>query len=110
MDGEYISRKEHEEFCRRMETENKRLEDENNRQNKRLEILEDNSKELSSLAASTEKLALSIESMAKEQESQSSRLKQLEGRDGKMWRKVVEYAVMAVVGAVIAFMITGVGL
>lgn len=110
MDGEYISRKEHEEFCRRMETENKRLEDENNRQNKRLEILEDNSKELSSLAASTEKLALSIESMAKEQESQGSRLKTLEGRDGKMWRKVVEYAVMAVVGAMIAFMLAGIGL
>ena len=36
-----LTRAEHEEFARRMVAENKRLEDENNRQNKRIEQLED---------------------------------------------------------------------
>lgn len=35
-----ITRAEHEEFCRRMEAENQRLEDENNRQNHRIEAVE----------------------------------------------------------------------
>lgn len=41
MDGDYISRHEHEEFRRSMEAENQRLEDENKRQNHRLEALEE---------------------------------------------------------------------
>ena len=41
MDGDYISRHEHEEFRRSMEAENQRLEDENKRQNHRLEELEE---------------------------------------------------------------------
>ena len=40
MAEEFITRDEHEEFCRRMESENKRLEDENNRQNQRIKNLE----------------------------------------------------------------------
>ena len=40
MDGDYISRHEHEEFRRSMEAENQRLEDENIRQNHRLNALE----------------------------------------------------------------------
>ena len=37
MAEEYVSRHEHEEFRRSMESENKRLEEENNRQNHRLD-------------------------------------------------------------------------
>ncbi len=42
MEMDTISRSEHEEFARRMKDENQRLEDENNRQNRRLEVLEEN--------------------------------------------------------------------
>lgn len=107
---EYISRKEHEEFCRRMDSENKRLEDENNRQNKRLELLENNSKQLSVLATSTEKLALSMESMAKEQEAQGKRLEALEGRDGEKWRTVASYIITAVVGAMVCYVTSLIGM
>lgn len=41
-----ITRAEHEAFSKLMESENKRLSDENDRQNKRLENLENNSKQL----------------------------------------------------------------
>ena len=40
MEGNYISKEVHEEFTRRMEAENQRLEDENKRQNRRLDALE----------------------------------------------------------------------
>ena len=83
MDGS-ITRAEHEEFRRR-------LEEENRRQDKRIELLEDNKRELNQLTASVGKLASSIESMVKEQEKQGKRLETLEDRDGAMWRKVVAF-------------------
>lgn len=107
---DFLPRKEHDEFCKRMEVENKRLEDENNRQNKRLELLENNSKQLSALATSTEKLALSMESMAKEQEAQGKRLKTLEGRDGEKWRTVASYILTAVTGAILCYIFSCIGL
>lgn len=104
-----ISRREHEEFCRRMETENGRLEDENARQNKRLEILENNTRQISVLASSVERLATNMENMLKSQEAQNERLKALEGRDGEMWRKVTGYVVTAVLGIVIGYVFKMIG-
>ena len=116
------------------------METENNRQNKRLELLESNSKQLSVLATSTEKLALSMESMAKEQEAQGKRLetlerrdgveklsvnverliedytqyderlKALEGRDGDKWRTVVSHVITAIAGAVVYYMLAKIGM
>lgn len=98
-----ITRAEHEEF-------RKRLEEENRRQDKRIELLEENVREMSSLTTSVEKLATSMESMVKEQEKQGKRLEVLEGRDGEMWRKVVGYVVTAVVGIVLGFLFTQIGM
>jgi len=44
MEDSYIPRTEHEEFRRSMESENRRLEDENIRQNHRLDAVEENLK------------------------------------------------------------------
>jgi hypothetical protein len=57
-----------------------------------------------------EKLALSMESMAKEQERQGERMEVLEGRDGEMWRKVVGYIATAVIGIVLGFVFTQIGM
>lgn len=92
-----ITRAEHEEFRRRIEEENKR-------QDKRIEILEENAKQIEGLNSSIEKLALNMENMLKEQLKQGKRLEVLEGRDGEMWRKVVSYAITAIVGIVIGFL------
>lgn len=105
-----ITRAEHEEFARRMEIENKRIEDENQRQNKRLDILEKNMESLHSLTTSVEKLANHMANMDKEQEKQGQRLAMLEGRDGETWRKVVAYAITAVVGLIIGYVATHIGL
>ena len=98
-----ITRAEHEEF-------RKRIEEENKRQNCRINKLEDTFEKINSLATSTEKLATSMEAMLKEQEEQGGRLKILEKRDGEKWRKVVGYIVTAVVGIVVGFIFTQIGI
>ena len=110
MDGDYISRHEHEEFRRSMEAENQRLEDENIRQNHRLSTLEETVKQVAAISTSVEKLALNMENMLKEQVNQGKRLETLESRDGEMWRKVVGYVVTAVVGIVVGFLFKQAGM
>lgn len=110
MDGDYLSRHEHEEFRRSMESENKRLEEENDRQNHRLNSLEESVKKVADIHTSVEKLALNMENMLKEQVSQRKRLETLEGRDGEMWRKVVGYVVTTIIGVVIGYIFTQIGI
>ncbi|HIU96822.1 MAG TPA: hypothetical protein IAD25_09005 [Candidatus Copromorpha excrementipullorum] len=98
-----IARAEHEEFRRRLEEENKR-------QDKRIEILEQNVQQVSSLTVSVAKMAQSLELMVKEQERQGERLEVLEGRDGEMWRKVMGYIVTAIVGIVIGLIFNQIGM
>lgn len=98
-----ITRAEHEEFRRR-------LEEENARQDKRISLLEDSVKETRALTTSVEKLATNMEHMANEQRAQGNRLEALEGRDGEMWRKVVGYIVTAVVGIILGFVFTQIGM
>lgn len=98
-----ITRAEHEEFCRRQDEANAR-------QNRRLDILEENVQQIGTLATSVEKLAVSMEGMVKEQERQGKRLETLEARDGEKWRKVMGYIVTAIVGAVLGYIFTHLGL
>lgn len=91
---EYITRNEHEEFVRRMEDEDKR-------QNKRLEIMEENVRQISALTISVEKMACSIETMTKELGNQGERLLALEEVPGKNWsalRSGIIGAIAATIG------------
>jgi len=105
-----VTHRELEEFRKLMETENERLADEDKRQNQRLEILEKNIQQISSLATSTEKLAVNMENMLKIQKQQGVRLETLEARDGEMWRKVTGYIITAVIGIVVGFVFTKIGM
>lgn len=98
-----ITRAEHEEFRRR-------IEEENGRQNKRIELLETNVDRLGALNVSIEKLALNMENMLKEQVQQGKRLEALESRDGERWRTVVSYVITAVIGVIIGFIFKQMGL
>lgn len=98
-----ITRAEHEEFRRRLEEENKR-------QDARIGILEDSVQQIGALATSVEKLALSMQSMLKEQEKQGKRLEVLEGRDGEKWRKVMSYIATAIVGVVLGYLFKRIGM
>ena len=102
MDDPYISRAEHEEFSRRLAEENKR-------QDKRIEMLEENVREMRALTNSVERLATSVEDMVKEQEKQGKRLETLESRDGELWRNAVGYVVTAIIGAFLGYVFTQIG-
>ena len=100
---DYITRAEHGEFARRLEADNRR-------QDRRIENLEEAQKETNALVTSVEKLALSVQQMCRELESQGKRLTALEGRDGELWRKVVGCVVTGLVGAVLGFVCSKIGL
>lgn len=105
-----ITRAEHEEFRRAMEAENQRLADEDRRQNRRIELVEENIRQISELTTSVEKLAANMEGMVKELEKQGERLDVLENRDGEMWRKVTGHIITVVIGAVIGYIFTQIGM
>lgn len=105
-----ITRAEHEEFVRRMEAENERLSDEDRRQNHRLGVIEETVRQTGSLTVSVEKLAVSMESMLKEQAEQGKRLETLEGRDGEMWRRVTGHIATALAGTVLGYIFTQIGM
>lgn len=88
----------------------RRIEEENNRQNHRIEKLEQTIEEIGKLTTSVEKLAISIENMVKEQARQGEKIEELESRDGKMWRQVVGYVITAIIGIVVGFIFTHLGM
>ena len=92
MEIDYISRHEHEEFRRRIEAEN-------DRQNKRIEILEEMTRQISDLTISVEKMAMGIEAMVEEQKQQGERLEILEKEPGKKWKDSTRALLNAVLGA-----------
>lgn len=98
-----ITRAEHEEF-------KKRIEEENHRQNRRIELLEKSVQNINDLAMSVRELATNMKNMSEELRSQGEKLETLEGRDGEMWRKAVGYILTAVIGIVVGFIFTRLGM
>ena len=103
MENEYITRQEHEEFRRGIESEEKR-------QNKRLDLVEDKVSEIGDLVSSIKELAANMKRMAEEQEKQGNRLQILENRDGEMWRKVMGHLATTVIGIVVGYVFMRIGM
>lgn len=103
MTEDVITRREHEEFARRIDTENER-------QNKRISLLEESLQRTNALTVAVEKMAVNMENMLEEQKRQGERLEKLEkepAETGKQIRNVVITAVVStVVGAIIAALLT----
>lgn len=87
-----------------------RVEDENNRQNRRLEKLENIMDTINELTASVQLLAVRMEAMQKEMEKQGARLETIEREPAENWRSVVKIVISVVVTAVISFLIAKGGL
>lgn len=98
MEADCVSRREHEEFARRME-------DENHRQNRRLEVLEENVRQIGELTVSVERLACSMENMAQEVHRQAECLDNIEKEPAAKWqgmkKKAIETAVTVIVTALV---------
>ncbi len=104
-----ITHAEHEEFRRVMEAENKRLEDENGRQNKRLTILEESVRQINDLTVSVKEMAVNMGNMLKELERQGERLEALEKEPAESHKQIkmamITAIISTVVGAVIGALI-----
>lgn len=121
MAEDVITRAEHEAFAELMRSENNRLKEENDRQNKRIGALEENSRQITELTASVRELAVNMQNMNKELSRQcdqmemqakrtGERLEKLENQDGEMWRKVTGYIITAVIGLLLGYIFTRIGI
>ena len=100
---DFLLKSVHEEFA-------KRVEEENHRQNKRIEVIEDHVCEITKIATNVEKLAINMEHMVGELKDQGVRIKTLEDRDGEMWRKVVAYFLTSIISAIVGYFASKLGI
>lgn len=82
----------------------------NNNQNRRLDALEENVKQIQSLTVSVERMALSIEQMTKELSKQGQRLEAIEKEPAQKWKQAVSIVISVVITAVTTFFLVRMGL
>lgn len=89
-----ISRAEHNEFVKRME-------EENHRQNKRLDTLEKSVESFGRIAGSVDRLADNMQNMTDELARQGSRIEKIERKPGDNWNTIIK-SVLTGIGSSIA--------
>ena len=110
-EGNYISRQEHEEFCKRMEAEH-------SQQNRRIELLEESVKSIQELTVCVHELAHDMKRMLEEQKAQGEhldrlekdqgeRLEKLEREPGDTWQRIKAKALDTAVGLIAGAIVTG---
>ena len=93
---DYVTKAVHEEFARR-------IDEENDRQNKRLSILEQGQTQINELVSTVKVLAVNMENMAKEQVKQGAKLEEIEGKPAKRWETVIACVITCVVTAMFTY-------
>lgn len=77
-----------------------RIHDEDKRQNKRLDALEEQGKVLNELAMSVQKLAIGIENLSHKQDSMNERLEEIEQRPAQNWNTMTRTIFTTIVSAI----------
>ena len=93
---EFVTKAVHDEFA-------KRIDEENDRQNKRLAILEQGQVQINELVSAVKVLAANMDNMAKEQAKQGERLKEIEGKPAKRWETIIACVITCIVTALFAY-------
>ena len=99
--SEFVTLEVHNEFVKRIDAED-------NRQNKRIEIIEAKQAQISELVASVKVLAVNVENIAKEINKQSQRLDEIEGIPKKRWETIVACIITGLLGAAISAIVAGI--
>ena len=102
-DKDYITRMEFDE-------RSKRIDDENNRQNHRLDKLEKIADQLTDMAASIKTMAVTMQGMQKEQEKQGQRLEKIEQEPADRWNGIVSTVITILVTAAFTYLLSKGGL
>ena len=87
-----------------------RMEEEDNRQNARIQSLEKQTETITELAISVKELAASVKQLAESEKKHDDKLEELSARDGERWRNVVGYVITVIVGIVIGFIFKQIGM
>lgn len=98
---EFVTKAVHEEFA-------KRIDEENDRQNHRISILETGQAQINELVASVKVLAVNMETMSKELQKQGDRLAEIEGKPAKRWETVIACIITGILGYVLSMALAGV--
>lgn len=102
MNEEFVSIEVHNEFAKRIEAEDER-------QNKRISKLEDAVGKIGELTVSIKELATNVSNMAKEQSKFGDRLEAIEAKPAQNWEKLVWAIGGAIVVALIEFVLKQLG-
>ena len=100
---EFVTVALHNEFADKIKAEDER-------QNKRISMLEESMKQIYILNTSVEKIAMSVETLTTEIGEQNKRLKAIEDKPAQNWDKLLWLIGGAVVSAVIAFIVKQIGM
>lgn len=89
----------HGEFARRIDAENER-------QNRRIALLEESVQQINSLAISVEKMAVNMGNMLEEQKKQGERLETLEKEPAETTKQIKQAIITSIVGTVVGAAVT----
>ncbi len=103
MTEEYVSIEVHNEFAKRIEAED-------DRQNKRIAKLEDAVGQMTELTVSVKELASNMANMAKEQGKIGERLEVIENRPSQNWDKLMWTIAGALIAGIIGYLIASMGI
>ena len=103
MSEEFVSVQVHNEFAKRIEAEDER-------QNKRITKLEDAVGQMTELTASVRELATNMANMAKEQGKIGERLEVIENKPAQNWDKLVWALAGALIAGIIGYVMASVGI
>jgi len=103
MSEEFITKEFHDEFARRIEAEDER-------QNKRITKLEDAVGQMTELTVSVKELATNMANMAKEQTKIGERLEVIENKPAQNWEKLVWAIGGAILTAIVALVLKQIGI
>ena len=98
MEMNYVSRQEHNEFARR-------IDEENTRQNRRIQLLEDNVRQINAQTVSVEKMAVNMGNMLEEQKKQGKRLEELEKEPAESYKHIKMAIITSVISTIVGALI-----
>lgn len=100
------------EFVRKAEYDErmKRIDDEDRRQNRRIDKLETITDQIADMAASIKAMVVTMQAMKKEQEDQGDRLREIEKKPADNWNNLVYTIIAMVATAAVTYIITKGGL
>lgn len=84
----------------------KRIDDENRRQNHRIDKLEGTMDQIADLAASMKAMVVTMQGMQKEQERQGVRLEKIEEKPAENWSTLVKTVLTVVVTAAVTWLLS----